>query len=398
MLLAVIHMPAIRESAPLTRLQDDEQQFRLKVRRFAEGTVRPLVGDMDQRAEFPRSLVDALFALGVMGIEIPEAYGGGGGTFFQAVVTIEELARVDPAVAVFVDVQNALVNTAVLRTGSALQKQRYLPALAANTVGAYAMSERTAGSDAFALTSRAELKGDAYVLNGRKMWITNAAEAGLFLVFANARPDQGAQGVTAFLVDRASDGLSFGKRENKLGIRASSTCEVILDNVRVPQENVLGPVGSGSKIAVETLNEGRIGIAAQMLGLAQGAFEAALEYAQQRRQFGQPIAAFQGVQFPLAEMATEIEAARLLVYNAARLKEAGGPPAERFRSASMAKYLASRVAESVASQAVEIFGGCGFIKDFPAEKFYRDAKVGKIYEGTSNMQLRTIATTLLDHQ
>jgi alkylation response protein AidB-like acyl-CoA dehydrogenase len=387
-----------RESAPLTRLQEDEQQFRLKVRQFAEETVRPLVGDMDQRAEFPRSLVDSLFALGVMGIEIPEAYGGGGGTFFQAVVTIEELARVDPAVAVLVDVQNALVNTAVLRTGSALQKQRYLPALAANTVGAYAMSERTAGSDAFALTSRAELKGDAYVLNGRKMWITNAAEAGLFLVFANARPDQGAQGVTAFLVDRASDGLSFGKRENKLGIRASSTCEVILDNVRVAQENVLGPVGAGSKIAVETLNEGRIGIAAQMLGLAQGAFEAALGYAQQRRQFGQPIAAFQGVQFPLAEMATDIEAARLLVYNAARLKEAGATPAERFRSASMAKYFASRVAESVASQAVEIFGGCGFIKDFPAEKFYRDAKVGKIYEGTSNMQLRTIATTLLDHQ
>jgi alkylation response protein AidB-like acyl-CoA dehydrogenase len=387
-----------RESAPLTRLQEDEQQFRLKVRQFAEETVRPLVGDMDQRAEFPRSLVDALFALGVMGIEIPEAYDGGGGTFFQAVVTIEELARVDPAVAVLVDVQNALVNTAVLRTGSALQKQRYLPALAANTVGAYAMSERTAGSDAFALTSRAELKGDAYVLNGRKMWITNAAEAGLFLVFANARPDQGAQGVTAFLVDRASDGLSFGKRENKLGIRASSTCEVILDNVRVAQENVLGPVGAGSKIAVETLNEGRIGIAAQMLGLAQGAFEAALGYAQQRRQFGQPIAAFQGVQFPLAEMATDIEAARLLVYNAARLKEAGATPAERFRSASMAKYFASRVAESVASQAVEIFGGCGFIKDFPAEKFYRDAKVGKIYEGTSNMQLRTIATTLLDHQ
>lgn len=387
-----------RESAPLTRLQEDEQQFRLKVRQFAEETVRPLVGDMDQRAEFPRSLVDALFALGVMGIEIPEAYGGGGGTFFQAVVTIEELARVDPAVAVLVDVQNALVNTAVLRAGSALQKQRYLPALAANTVGAYAMSERTAGSDAFALTSRAELKGDAYVLNGRKMWITNAAEAGLFLVFANARPDQGAQGVTAFLVDRASDGLSFGKRENKLGIRASSTCEVILDNVRVAQENVLGPVGAGSKIAVETLNEGRIGIAAQMLGLAQGAFEAALGYAQQRRQFGQPIAAFQGVQFPLAEMATDIEAARLLVYNAARLKEAGATPPERFRSASMAKYFASRVAESVASQAVEIFGGCGFIKDFPAEKFYRDAKIGKIYEGTSNMQLRTIATTLLDHQ
>jgi alkylation response protein AidB-like acyl-CoA dehydrogenase len=387
-----------RESAPLTRLREDELQFRLKVRQFAEETVRPLVGDMDQRAEFPRSLVDSLFALGVMGIEIPEAYGGGGGTFFQAVVTIEELARVDPAVAVLVDVQNALVNTAVLRTGSALQKQRYLPALAANTVGAYAMSERTAGSDAFALTSRAELKGDAYVLNGRKMWITNAAEAGLFLVFANARPDQGAQGVTAFLVDRASDGLSFGKRENKLGIRASSTCEVILDNVRVAQENVLGPVGAGSKIAVETLNEGRIGIAAQMLGLAQGAFEAALGYAQQRRQFGQPIAAFQGVQFPLAEMATDIEAARLLVYNAARLKEAGATPAERFRSASMAKYFASRVAESVASQAVEIFGGCGFIKDFPAEKFYRDAKVGKIYEGTSNMQLRTIATTLLDHQ
>lgn len=377
---------------PLTMLTEDEQLFRDMVRGFAEEKVKPHVMEMDRAGKLPRELIDELFALGVMGIEIPTVYGGAGANFLMAILAIEELARVDPAVAVCVDVQNTLVNNALVRWLTPAQQERFFPRLTRNTVGAYALSESSSGSDAFAMQTQARLDGDSFVLNGRKMWITNGAEAGLYLLFANADPSKGYKGITGFIVERDSPGFSVGKKEDKLGIRASSTCELILDDVRVPRANVVGEVGQGYKVAIETLDEGRIGIGAQMLGLAQGAFEAALAYSQERRQFGRAISDFQAIQFQLAEMATEIEAARLMVYNTARLKESG---ASFVRQSAMTKYFCSQVGERVASQSLEIFGGVGFTKDFPAEKFYRDAKIGKIYEGTSNIQLQTIARTFL---
>lgn len=386
-------MPEVQEiRMPLTMLTEDEQLFRDMVRGFAEEKVKPHVMDMDRAGKLPRELIDELFALGVMGIEIPTVYGGAGANFLMAILAIEELARVDPAVAVCVDVQNTLVNNALVRWLTPAQQERFFPRLTRNTVGAYALSESSSGSDAFAMQTQARLDGDSFVLNGRKMWITNGAEAGLYLLFANADPSKGYKGITGFIVERDSPGFSVGKKEDKLGIRASSTCELILDDVRVPRANVVGEVGQGYKVAIETLDEGRIGIGAQMLGLAQGAFEAALAYSQERRQFGRIISDFQAIQFQLAEMATEIEAARLMTYNTARLKESG---ASFVRQSAMTKYFCSQVGERVASQSLEIFGGVGFTKDFPAEKFYRDAKIGKIYEGTSNIQLQTIARTFL---
>lgn len=378
--------------ASLTSLTEEESLFRQSVREFAEQEVRPLAAEMDEKGLFSRDLIKRFFELGLMGIEVPEEYGGQGGNFFMAILAVEELARADASAAVVVDVQNTLVNNAIMRWGNQDQKRRYLPRLAADTVGAYALSEAGSGSDAFALATRAEQRGDSYVLNGRKLWITNAAEAGLFIVFANAAPEKGYRGITAFLVERDFPGFAVGKKENKLGIRASSTCELILEDCIVPKENVLGEVGQGYKIAIETLNEGRIGIGAQMVGLSEGALECAINYTKERRQFGQPIAKFQGVQFQIAHAATELEAARLLVYNAARLKDAG----ESFRmQAAMAKLFSSEVAERVTSLAVELYGGYGYTKDYPVEKYYRDAKIGKIYEGTSNMQLQTIAKLLL---
>ena len=377
---------------PLGTLSEDENLFRGMVHEFAEEQVRPHVMDMDRAAKIPRALIDKLFGLGVMGIEIPAAYGGGDATFFMSILAIEEFARVDPAVATCVDVQNTLVNNALIRWLTPEQKTEFFPRLATDTVGAYALSEAGSGSDAFAMQTRARRDGDTYVLNGRKMWTTNGAEAGVYLLFANADPDKGYKGVTAFMVERDAPGFSVGKKEDKLGIRASSTCELILEDVRVPRGRVVGEVGRGYKVAIETLNEGRIGIGAQMTGLAQGAFECALGYAKERSQFGRAIADFQAVQFELAELATEIEAARLMVYNTARLKESGVPFAH---SAAMTKFFCSQVGERVASRALEVFGGVGFTKEYPAEKFYRDAKIGKIYEGTTNMQLKTIAADLL---
>jgi len=377
---------------PLSVLAEDERLFFDTVREFAEQRVAPRVADMDRRAELDRDLVSSLFELGVMGIEIPAEYGGAGSSFFNAILAVEALARVDPSVAVLVDVQNTLVNNAILRWGNADQKQRYLTKLAQSWVGSYALSEASSGSDAFALKTRAEQRGDRWVLNGRKLWITNAAESSLFIVFANANPERGYRGITAFLVERTFPGFSVGKKEDKLGIRASSTCELVLDNCEVPAENVLGEVGQGYKIAILALNEGRIGIGAQMLGLADGAFAHALAYMQERKQFGRRIADFQGMQFQYARVATEIQAARLLVYDAARRKDAGQ---DFVREAAMAKLFASEVAERAASQCVEFFGGVGFTRDFPVEKLYRDAKIGKIYEGTSNMQLQTIAKLLV---
>ena len=376
----------------LTQLSEEERLFRDTVRRFALEKIRPHVREMDEQGKFRRDLIEQFFELGLMSVEIPEEYGGQGGTFFQAVLAVEELSRVDPSAGVVVDVQNTIVNNAILRWGSEDQKRRYLRRLAADTVGAYALSEPGSGSDAFALTTRAEDHGDHFQVTGQKLWITNAQEAGLFVLFANANPAAGYRGITAFLIEREFPGFRVGKKEDKLGIRASSTCELILDACRVPRENVLGEVGKGYKVAIETLNEGRIAIGAQMLGLAQGAFEHALAYARERKQFGKAIAEFQAVQFQLAKMATDIEAARLLVYNAARLKDAGVP---FVTEAAMAKYFASVMAERVASRAVEIHGGVGFTKDYPVEKLYRDAKIGTIYEGTSNMQLATIAKQLL---
>jgi alkylation response protein AidB-like acyl-CoA dehydrogenase len=380
------------DMAPLTQLNEDEQLFRSTVREFAQETIGPLVRQMDEEQHFAPELLAQLFSLGLMGIEIPAEYGGSGGTFFEAILAVEEISAIDPAVGVLVDVQNTLCINALLRWGTEQQKKKYLPRLAADTVGAYALSEAASGSDAFALQARAELRGDHYILNGQKLWITNAKEAGLFIIFATLDPAAGYKGITAFLVEKNAPGFSVGKKEDKLGIRASSTCELILEDCRVPAENVLGEPGKGYKIAIETLNEGRIGIGAQMLGLAQGAWNCAAKYAQERRQFGKPIAEFQAVLFVLAEMATEIEATRLLVYNAARLKDA---KQSYIREAAMAKYFASQVAERVASHAVEIYGGYGFVKDYPVEKFYRDAKIGKIYEGTSNMQLATIGKLVL---
>jgi alkylation response protein AidB-like acyl-CoA dehydrogenase len=375
----------------LTTLSEEERLLSDSVLGFARERVAPLVVRMDEESRLEPSLLPSLFELGLMGIEIPESYGGSGGTFMNAILAVEALARVDASLAVVVDVQNTLVDNALLRWGNTDQKQRYLPQLASSWVGSYALSEQGSGSDAFALAARAERKGDGWALHGRKLWITNAAEAALFIVLANVDPSQGYRGITAFLVERGFEGFEVGKKENKLGIRASSTCELILEGCHVPDANVLGEVGKGYKIAIETLNEGRIGIGAQMLGIAQGAFDYAMGYIHERKQFNKAIADFQGVQFQYARMATEIEAARLLVYNAARLKDAGQP---FVKEAAMAKLTASEVAERSASLAVELLGGVGFTKDYPVEKFYRDAKIGKIYEGTSNMQLATIAKLL----
>jgi len=373
-------------------MNEEDRLFRDTVRRFAHDEIAPLVRRMDDEAVFDKKLLQQLFDLGVMGIEIPEDFGGQGGSFFQCILAIEEISAVDPSTGVVVDVQNTIVNNAIMRWGSEAQKKKLLPRLASSDVGAYALSEAGAGSDAFALTTTAVLNGDHYLLNGRKHWISNAAEAGIFVLFANAEPAAGYRGITAFIVERNFPGFSVGKKEDKLGIRASSTCELILDDCCVPLENVLGDRGKGYKIAMETLNEGRIAIGAQMAGLARGALGHATAYAKDRKQFDKPIAEFQAVQFDLARMATEIEAARLLVYNAARLRDAGSP---FVKEAAMAKYYASEVAENVASKAIEIHGGVGITKDYPVEKLYRDAKIGRIYEGTSNMQLMTIAKKLL---
>ena len=378
--------------APLTTLTEDEILFRDNIRHFADERIRPLVKEMDEKGVFDKDLIHEFFQLGLMGIEIPEQYGGGGAKFFEAILAVEELSRVDASAGVIVDVQNTLVNNALLRWGNVEQKKRYLPKMAADTVGAYALSEASSGSDAFGLQTRAELKGSGYVLNGRKLWITNSKEAGLFVLFATVDPAAGYKGITAFLVENNFPGFSVGKKEDKLGIRASSTCELILEDCRVPKENVLGEAGKGYKIAIETLNEGRIGIGAQMIGLARGAWEFAATYALERKQFGKAIAEFQGIQFQIAQMATEIEAARLMVYNAARMKDAG---VNFVKEAAMTKLFASQVAERVTSLAIEIYGGYGFTKDYPVEKYWRDAKIGKIYEGTSNMQLATIAKLLL---
>jgi butyryl-CoA dehydrogenase/short/branched chain acyl-CoA dehydrogenase len=377
---------------PLTQLNDEEQMFQATVRRFAREQIGPYVQEMDAEGVFRKDILRQFFDVGLMGIEIPEEFGGQGGTFFQSVLAVEEIAAVDPAAGVIVDVQNTLVNNAILRWGSDDQKRRYLPRLAADTLSAYALSEAGSGSDAFSLTTRAEALADHFTITGRKLWITNAAEAGLFLLFANVQPEAGYRGITCFLVERDFPGFQVGKKEDKLGIRASSTCELILDNCKVPFSNVVGEVGKGYKIAIETLNEGRIAIGAQMIGLARAALEHSIDYAKQRKQFGKPIAEFQGVQFQLAEMATKLEAARLLVYNAARLRDIGLP---FLTEAAMAKYFSSQIAEEVASLAVEIFGGVGFTRDYPVEKLYRDAKIGRIYEGTSNMQRATIARQIL---
>jgi alkylation response protein AidB-like acyl-CoA dehydrogenase len=377
---------------PLTSLTEDEILFRDNVRQFAEEKVRPLAKEMDEKGVFDKRLIEQFFQLGLMGIEIPEQFGGAGGKFFEAILAVEELSRADASAGVIVDVQNTLVNNALLRWSTPDQKKRYLPRMAADTAGAYALSEAGSGSDAFAMQTRAELRGSEYVINGRKLWITNAKEAGIFILFASIDPAAGYKGITAFIIEKEFPGFTVGKKEDKLGIRASSTCELILEDCRVPRENVLGEVGKGYKIAIETLNEGRIGIGAQMVGLARGAWEYAAKYAQERKQFGKAIAEYQGIQFQLAQMATEIEAARLMVYNAARMKDAGVP---FVKEAAMTKLFASQVAEHVTSLAIEIYGGYGFTKDYPVEKYWRDSKIGKIYEGTSNMQLQTIAKLVL---
>jgi butyryl-CoA dehydrogenase/short/branched chain acyl-CoA dehydrogenase len=377
---------------PLTDLSEEEAMFRDQVRQFAEEKVRPLVSRMDREAQIPRELIDACFDLGIMGIEVPEANGGAGATFFMSILVVEELARVDASLAVLVDVQNTLVNNALLRWGTEDQKARYFPRLASKWVGAYALSEAGSGSDAFGLACRAWDKGDHYELTGRKLWITNAAEAELFIVMATLDPARGYKGITSFLVERSFPGFAVGKKEDKLGIRASSTCELILEGCRVPKQNLLGEPGRGYRIAIETLNEGRIGIGAQMVGVAQGSFEYGVKYAQERRQFGKPIAEFQAVQFQLADLATGIEAARLLTYNAARLRDRGAP---FVKEAAMAKLFASRTAEEVTSKVIEVYGGYGFTREYPVEKYFRDQKVGQIYEGTTNMQLMVIAKQIL---
>jgi alkylation response protein AidB-like acyl-CoA dehydrogenase len=377
---------------PLTSLSEDEEMFRASVREFAEGELKPRVEEMDEEGRLDPALIKQCFDLGLMGIETPEEYNGAGAGFFTAILAVEELSRVDPSVGVLVDVQNTLVNNALLRWGNDEQKKKYLSQLASTCVGAYALSEANSGSDAFALQTRAREDGDHFLLNGRKLWITNGNEAEIFIVFANANPEAGYRGITAFIVEKSFEGFSVGKKENKLGIRASSTTEIILDDCRVPKENVLGEVGKGYKVSIETLNEGRIGIGAQMIGIARGALGAALLYTGERQQFDKPVNEFQGVQFQLAEMATELEAARLLVYNAARLKDAGQP---FVKEAAMAKLYSSRAAERIASRAIELYGGYGFVKDYPVEKFWRDSKIGAIYEGTSNMQLQTIAKLLI---
>ena len=388
-------MPEVtRTTPPLSQLAEDEELLQSSVRAFAEAEIRPLVRKMDEKGELPRSLIAKLFDLGVMAIEIPESDGGSGGHFFLSVIAVEELSRVDPSVAVLVDVQNTLVINALRRWGSDELQHRTLPELATGTVGAYALSEAGSGSDAFAMKTRAVQSpdGQGYRLSGRKLWITNANEADLFIVFATVDPSAGYRGITAFLVDRASEGFSVGKKEDKLGIRASSTCELLLDDCYVAQSNILGEVGRGYKVAIETLNEGRIGIGAQMVGLAQGALDHTLAYIQERKQFDRPISDFQAVQFQIAQAATELEVARLAVYNAARLRDSGRP---FLTEAAMAKLYSSQVAERVTSLAVQLHGGVGYSKDYPVEKLYRDAKIGQIYEGTSNLQLQTIAKQLL---
>ena len=385
-----VESPAI---APLTVLHEEERLFQSSVRQFAKERIAPHVRAMDEEGRFRKELLQEMFELGLMGIDIKEEYGGQGGSFFQSILAIEELAKVDPAASVIVDVQNTLVSNAIEAWGTADQKKTYLSRLATKSLGAYALSEPASGSDAFALTTRAKATPGGYLLSGRKLWITNAAEAEIFLLFATIDPAAGYKGITCFIVERGMQGFSVGKKEDKLGIRASSTCELILDDVAVPQSHVMGEIGKGYKIAIETLNEGRIGIAAQMLGLAQGAFDHALKYARERKQFGKRIGDFQGVQFELAEMATQIEAGRLMVYNAARLRDAGQPFVTQ---AAMAKYFCSTIAEDAASKAIEVLGGVGFTKDYPVEKLYRDAKIGRIYEGTSNMQRVTIAKAILD--
>ena len=379
-------------SLALTRLAEDEVIFRDSVYQFADREIRPLVREMDEHAKIPRALIDQLFQMGVMGIEVPESYGGAGASFFHSVLAVEALSRVDPSIGVLVDVQNTLVINALLRWANEDIKQRWLPKLAASAVGAYCLSEAASGSDAFALQTRATEVPEGYRLNGRKLWITNGNEADLFIVFANLNPDAGYRGITAFLVERGAPGFVVGKKEDKLGIRASSTCELLFEDCIVGRDNVLGDVGKGYKVAIETLNEGRIGIGAQMVGLAQGALDHTIRYTKERRQFGQAIAEFQGVQFQLARMAIDVESARLMVYNAARLRDAKQP---FLHEAAMCKILSSEVAERVTSTAVNLYGGYGFVRDYPVEKLFRDAKIGQIYEGTSNMQLVTIAKQLL---
>lgn len=377
---------------PLTTLSEDEQMFRASVREFAEGELRKRVESMDEHGQFDPELTRQCFELGLMGIETPEEFGGAGGTFFQAILAVEELSRVDASVGVLVDVQNTLVNNALIRWGNQEQKTKYLSQLASEKVGAYALSEAASGSDAFAMQTRAVDKGDHFVINGRKLWITNGKEAEIFVLFANANPEAGYRGITAFIVEKGFAGFSVGKKENKLGIRASSTTEIILEDCPVPKENVLGEIGKGYKTSIETLNEGRIGIGAQMIGIGSGALAAALNYTAEREQFGKHINEFQGVQFQLAEMATDLEAARLMVYNAARMKDAG---LNFVKEAAMAKLYSSRAAERITSKAIELYGGYGYVKDYPVEKFWRDSKIGAIYEGTSNMQLQTIAKLII---
>ena len=385
--------PISTDPAPaLSTLSEEEGMFREAVRDFAESEIAPRVNEMDRNQAYDPDLLPQLFELGLMGIEVPEEMGGAGSSFFTSILVVEELSRVDPAVGTLVDVQNTLCVNALVRWGSDAQKERFLPRLAADTVGAYALSEAGSGSDAFALACRGTQEGEDWLLNGQKLWITNGNEARLFIVFANVNPEDGYKGITAFLVEKETPGFTVGKKEDKLGIRASSTTELILENVRIPAENVLGKVGAGYKVAIETLNEGRIGIGAQMVGLAQGALDHSVKYVQEREQFGRPIAAFQGVQFQLAQMATDVEAARLLIYNAARLKDSGR---DFLTEAAMGKLFASQVAGRVSSTAVDLFGGYGFTREYPVEKLYRDAKIGAIYEGTSNMQLQTIAKILL---
>jgi alkylation response protein AidB-like acyl-CoA dehydrogenase len=376
-----------RNMNPISVLSEDEKMFFTEIEKFARSTIGPKVLEMDEEQKMDPAVVQSLFEMGLMGIEVPEEHGGSGGSFFMACLAVEAVSKVDPSVGVMIDVQNTLVNNIFKKWASEEQKAKYYPRLAASEVGSYCLSEPGSGSDAFALKTRAEDKGDHYILNGDKIFITNAMEANIFVVFANAKPELGYKGITAFIVERGTDGFEVGKKEDKLGIRASSTCELIFKNVKVPKENIIGEVGVGYKIAIQTLNEGRIGIAAQMLGLAKGAHEGAMKYASERSQFGNTINKFQGVQFQLASLATEIEAATLMVYNAAKLKDAG---LDFTKEAAMAKYFVSMVAEKVASETLEVYGGYGFIKEFPAEKFYRDAKIGKLYEGTSNMQLATI--------
>jgi len=377
---------------PLTVLTEDERLFRSSIRDFADEQIRPLVSRMDQEERIDPALIQQFFELGLMGVEVSENYGGSGGTFFMAILAVEEISRVDAAASIIVDVQNTLVNNAITRWGTEEVKRRYLPRLCAESVGAYALSEAGSGSDAFGMATRAVKRGGGFVLNGRKLWITNAAEAEIFIVFANIDPSEGYRGITALILEKNTPGFAVGKREDKLGIRASSTCELILDDCYVPDNQILGDPGKGYKVALETLNEGRIGIGAQMIGVAEGALECAIRYSHERKQFGKTLSGFQAVQFQIAQMATELEAARLMVYNAARLKMTGK---SYLKEAAMAKYISSVMAERITSQSLELFGGYGYTREYPVEKYYRDAKIGKIYEGTSNMQLQTIAKQIL---